>query len=76
VKGLLDCANSKTFTISFVGIPVHPGVLKQFPSLLVQHESAQEDAPPMAVHLHHPDYFKSLSFVNHMALACPAGLEA
>ena len=76
VKGLLDCAISKTFIISFVGIPVHPGVLKQFPSLLVQHESAQEDAPPMAVHLHHPDYFKSLSFVNHMALACPAGLEA
>ncbi len=76
VKGLLDCANSKTFAISFVGIPVHPGVLKQFPSLFVQHESDQEDAPAMAVHLHHPDYFKSLSFVNHMALACPAGLEA
>lgn len=76
VKGLLECSTTKNFTVDFVGIPVHPGVLKEFPALLVQYESAQEDAPPMTVHLSHPDYFKSLSFVNHMALACPVGLEA
>ena len=76
VKGLLECSKKKTFTVDFVGIPVHPGVLKVFPTLLVQYKSTQEDAPPMTVHLRHPDYFKSLSFVNHMALACPVGLEA
>jgi trafficking protein particle complex subunit 10 len=76
VKGLLDCSISRVFTVEFVGIPVHPGILKQFPSLLVQYESLQEDAPPMTVHLHHPDHFKSLSYENHMALACPAGLES
>jgi hypothetical protein len=75
VKGLLDCAHSKEFTVEFVSIPVRPGVLKQFPTLLVQYESALEDAPAMTVHLSQPDVFKSLSFVNHMALACPVGLE-
>jgi len=75
VKGIFDCSETKAFTVDFVGIPVHPGVVKQFPSLSVQYESTQEDATPMTVHLRHPDFFKSLSFVNHMALACPTGLE-
>jgi hypothetical protein len=76
VKGLLECSTTKNFTVDFVGIPVHPGVLKEFPALLVQYKSEQEDAPLMTVHLRHPDFFKSLSFVNHMALACPVGLDA
>lgn len=76
VKGLLDCSRSKTFQLEFVGIPAHPGIVKEFPTLSVQYKSREEDAPPMTVHLRHQENFKSLSFVNHMALACPVGIES
>jgi hypothetical protein len=76
VQGLLDCSKTKTSKIDFVGIPVRPGVVKQFPSLLVQYEASPDDSMPMTVHMRHPDYYKCHPFVNHMALACPAGLDA
>jgi hypothetical protein len=69
VEGCLECSMTKNFTVNVVGIPVHPGVLKEFPALLVQYKSEQEDATPMTVHLRHSDYLNSLSFVNHTALA-------
>lgn len=75
VKGILDCSSNKNHNIEFVGIPTCPGIVKLFPTLSIQYETSVEDSAPITVHFRHPDFFKSLSFVNHMALACPVELE-
>jgi hypothetical protein len=76
-QGILDCEKSKDFTLAFVGIPVHAGVLKTFPALRVAYtsETDEYDLPSITVHSRNPDSFNSLAFVNHVALACSAGLE-
>ena len=76
-QGILDCEDSKDFTLEFVGIPVHAGVIKTFPALRVAYTSETEeyDLPSITVHSRNPDSFNSLAFVNHVALACSAGLE-
>lgn len=75
-QGILSCDDCKDFTLEFVGIPILPGVIKTFPNLRVTYESAGDhDAPSVTVHSRNPDLFNSLAFVNHVALACSAGLE-
>mmetsp|Transcript_6478 Transcript_6478/g.9274 ORF Transcript_6478/g.9274 Transcript_6478/m.9274 type:complete len:309 (-) Transcript_6478:58-984(-) len=76
VEGILNCSKKTSFELEFIGIPTRPGVLKEFPSISLEYKSAHGDMPPITVHAKHPENFKSLSFVNHMALACPAGIEA
>lgn len=75
VKGILDCSSDKKYNIEFVGIPTCPGIVKLFPTLSMQYGTSEEDSAPIPVHLRNPDFFTSLSFVNHMALACPVELE-
>ena len=75
-QGILSCDECKEFTLDFVGIPILPGVIKTFPILRVSYESVDDhDAPSVTVHSRNPDLFNSLAFVNHVALACSAGLE-
>jgi len=75
--GILSCVDVKEFMLEFVGIPIHPGVIKTFPSLRVAYDSTEgHDVPRITVHSRNPDLFNSLAFVNHVALACSAGLEA
>merc|ERR1712150_468598 len=76
VEGILNCSKKTTFELEFVGIPTRPGVLKEFPTISLEYNSTHGDMPPITVHAKNPEAFKSLSFVNHMALACPAGIES
>jgi hypothetical protein len=77
IEGFLQCSDSnKKFSLEFVGIPVQPGVIKTFPNLSFEYRSTRDDMPPISVQTHskHPAQFKSLAFLNHMALACRAGI--
>ena len=76
VTGVLDCSSNIIHKLEFIGIPLRPGVLTHFPALSIHYETSEDEAATVDVHSRYPDAFKSLSYVNHMALACPAGTEA
>jgi len=75
VEGYLDSSTSKKHSLQFIGMPCCPGVVKSFPTLSVRYVTSEEDSAPLTVHIKQPDFFKSLSFVNHMALAYPVEFE-
>eukprot|EP00541_Cyclophora_tenuis_P011210 CAMPEP_0116540984 /NCGR_PEP_ID=MMETSP0397-20121206/240_1 /TAXON_ID=216820 /ORGANISM="Cyclophora tenuis, Strain ECT3854" /LENGTH=389 /DNA_ID=CAMNT_0004064895 /DNA_START=199 /DNA_END=1368 /DNA_ORIENTATION=+ len=72
VTGVLDCSSKRTHNLDFIGIPIRPGVLTRFPALSIHYETSEDESTIVDVQSRYPDAFKSLSYVNHMALACPA----
>ena len=76
VTGTLDLTEKrKVYHLEFVGIPIQPGVLTRFPPLSIHYESDDEQYD-VDITTRYPDAFKSLSYANHMALACPANDHA
>jgi hypothetical protein len=70
VEGVLGC-DDMTPSLRFVGLPTRPGVLTSFPGIVVAFDDSVGEMLPLNVHVRGPDSFKSLSFANHVALACP-----
>jgi len=79
VQGLIDRSqkDKKTFTLEFTGIPTRSGVLIRFPEILLQYHvtSSSKISAPVKIHTKYPQSYKSQSYTNHMALACPSALD-
>ena len=80
VQGLIPLsASQSTYSLEFTGIPTRSGLLNRFPEISLLHhypDNVSSSTPAsIKVQTKHPDSFKSLSYTNHMALACPSTLE-
>jgi len=71
-QGTVDCSGSSTFSLDFVGVPVHPGPAKTFPAIRLFYESDAAAMLPLQIHrTRYPKEFTSLNVVTQIALACP-----
>jgi len=66
VSGILESASDTT--LSFVGIPIVPGVLERFPTIRVESCGSKV---PIEVDCQQPEAFRSMPFTNINAIATP-----
>ena len=66
------------FQVEFVGIPTQSGVIKRWPEILLEYDSSltSAKAPPITVNVRYPEFFNSLAYTHHAALAYTSLLEA
>lgn len=72
-QGSVECSKSATFSLDFVGIPVHPGSIKCFPMIRFSYASGSDARLPVPIQrTRFPKEFKSLPSYNQIATACPS----
>jgi hypothetical protein len=76
VSGKLLCSDLREVSLDFWGIPTRPGFIKNFPKIFLEYDRSVREPPTISVQSKHPELFTSLSFANHMALACAAETES
>ncbi len=80
VRGALVLGQSKSCSLSFVGIPIKSGIIKSFPRIelaaLHEHEDSSAGALPSAIKvLHkHPSRFLSMAFTSVDEMTCASNL--
>lgn len=80
VQGVVDRngVDPSKFQVEFVGIPTQSGVIKRWPEILLEYDSSltSAKAPPITVNVRYPEFFNSLAYTHHAALAYTSLLEA